>query len=163
MTLTAPIPSKSKNTALLVLGIVIVVIVVAGILLSAYVPRSPLFVGPRPQTVTIVNGQLNLQTTYYAANFTVPNGAQQIKVNITFTAQGGSGNDIKFFAFAREQFFNWANHKSYLAIRETGQITSLNEEISLPSSGSYSLVYDNSYSFFSTKTVQARATLTYLL
>lgn len=156
-------PRPSRTRLLIVLGVVVIVVVAVGATILAYRPQNPLFVGPRPHTATVVEGQLNLLTSYYAANFTVPSGATQISVNVTFTAQGGSGNDIRFYAFTRDNFLRWTNHQAYVAIRETGQITSFNEVISLPSPGSYSVVYDNSFSTFSTKTVQTKATLTYLL
>lgn len=147
----------------MVVGVLLIIAIIVGGIIVAYKPQNPLGVGPRSQSVTVLNGQLNLFTSYYAANFTVPSGAQQIKISVAFTASGGSGNDIKFFVLTQEQFFKWANRQPYLAIRQTGQITSFNEDISLPSSGDYTLVYDNSFSFFTSKTVQTTATLTYLL
>ncbi len=156
------VPQKRGRTLRIVLALVVLVAIVATVATLRQVPQSPLYAGPRTYTRTLVKGQINLGTSYYASNFTVPDGATQIRLMIDVTAQGGSGNDIKLHILTNDNFLRWRNGQPYVAVYETGQITTFNQTFNLPSPDSYSVVYDNSFSFFSSKTVTTTATLTYL-
>jgi zinc-ribbon domain len=93
-----PTPKKS-NTTLIIVVVVIAVVVVAAIV--GVLALGALFTAVNTrhsqtlvnQTVTVQPGQYN----YY--EFAVPSGATSVIVNGTFTASGGSGNDIQVLIF----------------------------------------------------------------
>ena len=157
-----PSPPKS-NTALIVAIILIVVVVVAvigGILaLGIYnVART----ASTQQSYNIVNGLITVQPggyNYYP--FTVAAGATTVSVTGSFTASGGSGNDIDVFVTDQTNFVNWQNGHQATSFYNSGQLTTATISASLPDGGTYYLVYSNTFSSVSSKNVQTTANLSY--
>jgi hypothetical protein len=59
-------------------------------------------------------------------------------------------------------FVNWQNGHQASAYYDSGQLTTGTISASLPSSGTYDLVYSNAFSTFSSKNVQTTVNLYYL-
>jgi hypothetical protein len=77
-----------------------------------------------PVTVNIVNGLITVNAgAYEDYTFTVPSGASNIQVSGSFTASGGSGNDIKVYIFDQTDYINWENGHSASAYYQSGQTT----------------------------------------
>ena len=108
-----PSPSKS-NTGLIIAIVLIVVVVVAvigGVLALGFYNAAKS--APTQQSSNIVNGLITVQPggyNYY--QFTVPAGATTVSVTGSFTASGGSGNDIDVFVTDETNFVNWAEWSS---------------------------------------------------
>ena len=117
---------------------------------------------PTHYVSNLVNGLLTINGgSYQYYQFTVPSGASGIQVTGTFTASGGSGNDIKVFVLDSTSFVNWKNGHTVSTYYNSGQLTTGTISATLPSGGTYYLVYDNTFSVFSQKNVNTQATLSY--
>ena len=71
-----------------------------------------------------------------------------------FQAQGGSGNDIQVFIFDADGFENWKNHHSASTYYNSGKVTVGTIDAQL-GSGTYFLVFDNSFSLLSNKAISS--------
>lgn len=81
----------------------------------------------------------------------------------TFTASGGSGNDIIVLVMGATDYVNWENEHQASTYYDSGQITTGGFNVILPSSGTYHLVYSNQFSIISTKNVNTQANLAYTI
>ncbi len=114
-------------------------------------------------TTNIVNGLATVNSNSYETyTFTIPSGASNIQVSGSFTASGGSGNDIKVLILAQSDFTNWKNGHSAQCYYQSGQTTTGTISASLPTSGTYVLVFDNTFSVFSQKNVNTQADVSYV-
>jgi hypothetical protein len=92
----------------------------------------------------------------------VPPGAGNVHLRGNFIARGGMDDDIEAYVFSDEEFMNWRNGHSAESLYSSGKVTVGKFDIDLPSdSGTYYLLFDNTSSLFTQKTVQVNATLTY--
>ena len=157
-----PTPTKS-NTTLIIAIIVIVIVAVAvigGILAVGFF--SALSSTTTQHSGNIVNGLVTVPAGYYQYyQFTVPASATLVSVNGMFTASGGSGNDIIVYVFDSTNFVNWQNGYQASAYYNSGQTTTGTVSASLPSAGTYYLVYSNTFSTTSSKNVQTTVNLSY--
>ena len=103
---------------------------------------------PSPHTVNIVNRLITVNSLGYEYYpFYVPSGATDVYVQGSFTASGGSGNDIEVLIMDSTEFINWLNEPQASAYYNSGQVTTSNFNVHLPSgSGTYYLVYSNKFS-----------------
>jgi hypothetical protein len=115
------------------------------------------------QTVNIVNGLITVDAgDYEYYQFTVPPGATNVETHGSFTVSGGSGNDIVVLIMDLIEFFNWQNEHQTGAYYDSDQLTASNFDVLLPSgSGTYCLVYSNTFSIMNQKSVNTEANLTY--
>jgi hypothetical protein len=118
---------------------------------------------PSTHTVSIVNGLITVNAGEYEYyQFYVPPGATNVHVRGSFTASGGSGNDIAVLIMDSTEFSNWQNGHQAGAYYDTSQLTTSSFDVPLPSgSGTYVLVYSNTFSFISQKNVNTQANLSY--
>jgi hypothetical protein len=79
-----------------------------------------------------------------------------------FTASGGSGNDIKVYIFNATSFVNWKNGQAASTLYNSGQVTKGDFQVNITSAGTYYIVFDNSFSIFSSKNVAVYATLDWI-
>jgi hypothetical protein len=85
----------------------------------------------------------------------VPQNADAVRVEGTFSASGGAGNDVEAYIFSNDDFVNWRNRHSVRTFYNSGRITQGTLEVTLPPvPGAYYLVFNNSFSLLSSKTVQ---------
>ena len=113
-------------------------------------------------TSNVVNGVITVGArNHQAYQFGVPADAYNAQISGTFTASGGSGNDIIVYVFDSTNYVNWENGHQSSAYYNSGQVTTDSFSINLPAGGTYYLVYDNSFSFLSSKNVNTQANLAY--
>ena len=110
----------------------------------------------------VVNGELSVNPGDYAYySFEVPSDATDPQLTISFTASGGSGNNIYVYVMDSTDFINWQNGNSASAIYNSGKVTTASTTVYLPGPGIYYVVFDNTFSWISTKTVSANIVLQY--
>ncbi|MGA2308201.1 MAG: hypothetical protein ABSG57_01470 [Candidatus Bathyarchaeia archaeon] len=114
-------------------------------------------------TVNIVNDLITVNANDYEYYpFYVPSGATNVQVQGSFTASGGSGNDIEVLIMGSTDFINWQNGHQASAYYDSGQLTTSSFDVPLPSGqGTYYLVYSNTFSIISQKNVNTQANLSY--
>jgi hypothetical protein len=78
-----------------------------------------------------------------------------VRVEGTFNANGGFGNDVEVYLLSDDEFVNWQNGHPVNAFYSSGRITQGTIDTLLPSSGNYHLVFTNKFSWFSPKAVRA--------
>lgn len=97
---------------------------------------------------------------YYTVN--VPSYASNVTLEGTFSASGGSGNDIEVYVLSQDEFVNWQNGHPVNTYYNSGRVTVGNISTRLPSGmGTYYLVFNNKFSLLSQKMVQVNAVVTY--
>ena len=118
---------------------------------------------PSQHTSNVVNGLITVGAgsySYYPIDLS--GGVTGVSLQGSFTASGGSGNDIVVLVMDQADFTNWQNGHSVSAYYSSGQETTGTISASLPDgSGSYYLVYSNTFSTFSSKNVQTTVNLIY--
>ena len=112
---------------------------------------------------------LNAGITVHAGEiYDAPIHLHDIMHNVTlsgsFTASGGSGNDIEVFVLSQADFTNWHNGHSYSALYSSGRVTTATFNVSLPTpsmgqTSDYHVVYSNTFSWISTKQVNTTVDL----
>jgi hypothetical protein len=109
----------------------------------------------QPRTEVLSNGEFALSATQYRyIRFEVPQNTSAVRVEGTFSASGGAGNDIEAYVFSDDDFVNWQNRHHVRAFYNSGRATQGTLEVTLPLAGTYYLVFNNNFSLFSSKTVQ---------
>jgi hypothetical protein len=156
-------PAPNKSNTLLIIAIVLIVVVVAavigGILLFAYF--AP-FSTTTNHSLNMVNGLITVQPGYYNYYFvTVPSGASSVVMNGTFTASGGSGNNIEVLVMDQTNYVNWQNGNQATSYYDSGQVTTGTISANLPGGGTCYLVYSNTFSSVASKNVQTTANVYY--
>lgn len=113
-------------------------------------------------TVNIVNDLITVKANDYDYyQFYVPLGAANVQVQGSFTASGGSGNDIAVLIMDSTDFINWQNGKKAGTYYSSGQLTTSSFDVPLPSGlGTYYLVYSNTFSIIS-QNVNTQVILSY--
>jgi ribosomal protein S27AE len=156
-----PAPKKS-NTTLIIVVVVIVIVVVGAIV--GILALGALFntVSTSTHSTNLVNALVTVPAAQYEYyQFVVPSGATAVTVSGSFTASGGTGNDIEVLVFDQTNYVNWENGHAASAYYDSGQVTTGTISVNLPGAGTYYLVYNNSFSATSSKNVQTTVNLTY--
>lgn len=144
-------PARSTMLAKLVTVISAVIIT-----LAALAPVTP--VQARRDRVGIVTEPFTVEPGHYRYfPFTVGDRAT---VAGRFRAQGGSGNDIEVYILDEDGFENYRNGHRVQTYYNSGRVTVGTINVAL-GSGSYYLVFNNSFSTVSNKAVNARVELRY--
>jgi hypothetical protein len=163
----------SKKALVAIVVVVVVVAFIGGLIgasLMSAQQSSGSYTQPRlvQQTETVFSGSAAVNPgTYYVISFTVPNGANNVVLSGTLIASGGSGNDIRVYVFDYTNLINWENGHQASAYYSTGQETAFSISVQLPSvvvgggTATYYVVFDNTFSTFSGKTVTGTLTVTY--
>jgi zinc-ribbon domain len=160
-------PPKPKSRA----ALWIFLILLALILWWAATSRSP---GARQlqQIAQVVKQQhtdlfndpaLSITATGYSYfKMDVPPGASSVHLQGTFTATGGSGNDVIAYVLSGADFVNLQNGHPANTYYNSGKLTVGTISVNLPAdAGTYYLVFDNRFSLLSRKSVRVNATLAY--
>ena len=117
--------------------------------------------GPTPHTVALANGVVTVAAgTWATTQVNVTSDMLTPSVTGTFTAAGGSGNDIKVYVMSATDYTNWSNGHSASAVYSSGQVTTGSYNVLLVT-GTYYVVYDNSFSVVSAKNVSTLVDLNY--
>ncbi len=110
------------------------------------------------KTETIVDNTITVEAGKYVDyKFSVPS---QAIISGNFTASGGSGNDIRVIILNETSYTNWINGHDVSTYYDSGQLTTGSITASVPS-GSYYLVYSNTFSTLAVKNVKTRVDITY--
>lgn len=110
----------------------------------------------QPRTSVLSNAEFALSAAQYRyIRFEVPQNAGAVRVEGAFSASGGAGNDVEAYIFSNDDFVNWQNRHPVRTFYNSGRVTQGTLEVSLPPlAGTYYLVFSNSFSLLSSKTVQ---------
>jgi hypothetical protein len=116
---------------------------------------------PTPHSDLIANTTFNVPSSTWSF-YTVDVTSAMLTPHLegTFTASGGSGNDIKVLVMTATDYINWSNGHTVYPEYNSGQLTTGSFDVYL-SVGSYYLVYDNSFSTLSDKNVTTLVHLNY--
>jgi hypothetical protein len=118
---------------------------------------------PTQHNISLVSGSVAVNAgSYVYYQFSVPGDATNAAVTGSFTAAGGSGNDIIVYVMTNTDFTNWQNGHSSNTYYNSGQETTENINAGIPAGQSYVIVFDNQFSTLSSKTVDAQISLTYV-
>lgn len=117
---------------------------------------------PTQHTEGIINSMIRVEAGHFVYyTFSAPRGASNVSVTGTFTAGGGSGNDIKVAILDEQNFINYRNGHQVSAYYSSGQETVGNINVNIPSGQTMYLVYDNTFSVVSSKEVTTNVNLIY--
>jgi hypothetical protein len=143
-----PTPKKPFLSKPVIIGLAIIA-VVAAVVIAGLVANQALH---PPFSASIVNKMITVSPgTTQKFTFSIPYGASNAHVSGTFSATGGSGNDIIVYV-----------SDSYgTTLYNSGQVSNGSFNVNLTPGSNYSLVFDNTFSTVSSKTVTAQATLNY--
>jgi hypothetical protein len=144
-------------------AIIAIIVLVSVIVFSFHGSRGGGGVIQSTQTVNIVKGLITVDASDYEYyQFTVPSGATNVEAHGSFTVSGGSGNAIVVLIMDLTEFFNWQNGHQTGAYYDSGQLTDSDFDVPLPSgSGTYCLVYSNTFSIMNPKNVNTEANLSF--
>jgi len=148
----------------LLIFLIAIIIVVVGVI--AYFSTQP---SPTPTPSVHTNFIINRQVTvnhddYNDYKFNIPSGnVSNIYVLGMFSAEGGSGNDIKVYVFDAYNYGVYKLNGFYDHLYYSGQVNNASISANLTSSGDYYLVLDNLFSPTSSKTVTIQANVTYTI
>jgi hypothetical protein len=119
---------------------------------------------PQPRSEDIVSDEFDVKATQYASyRFVVPEGVTNVRVVGHFSASGGSGNDIEAYILDDDNYANWRNRHPAGSYYNSGRVTQSTMNVPLaPVARTYYLVFNNRFSLFSQKTVNANVELHYL-
>lgn len=110
----------------------------------------------------VVNGTITVSPgTHQDYPVTVTTGMSDAKLDGSFTASGGSGNDIIVMVMDATNYANWENNHTYSCCYNSGQITTGQISAYIGTPGTYYVIYSNMFSVFSTKQVTTRVDLHY--
>lgn len=110
----------------------------------------------QPRTEVLSNTEFALSAGQYRyTRFEVPQNAGAVRVEGTFSASGGAGNDVEAYIFSNDDFVNWQNRHPVRTFYNSGRVTQGTLEVTLPAlAGTYYLVFNNNFSLLSAKTIQ---------
>lgn len=90
---------------------------------------------------------------YLSYKFWSPTNQEVVKINGSFRARGGQRNDIIVLVMDEDGFENWRNGNRADFYYNSGQVTVGKVNLTLKP-GNYYLVFSNSFSIFSNKSVK---------
>jgi hypothetical protein len=162
---TRPNAAKGRYIGIGV-GIGIAAIIGVVLLFNANLGNSPpngsSSIIPREHRENIVNGQITVDArSFQAYPLTAPGSANNVRVEGSFTASGGSGNDIQVMILDDQAFINWKNGHEVSAMYASGKQTTGNIDANIPSGQTVYLIYNNVFSTFSDKQVNTFVNLVY--
>jgi hypothetical protein len=110
----------------------------------------------QPRTDVVSNAEFALSAAQYRyIRFEVPQNASVVRLEGTFSASGGAGNDVEAYVFSNDDFVNWQNRHPVRTFYNSGRVTQGTLDVTLPAiAGTYYLVFNNNFSLLSAKTVQ---------
>ena len=163
-------PPKTKNSVA-VSSFIIGTLLIAGVLWWAMnkpdsysassSPSTLKQLVAQPRTEVLSNAEFALSAGQYRyIRFEVPQNASTVRVEGTFSASGGAGNDVEAYIFSNDEFVNWQNRHTVHTFYNSGRVTQGTLGVTLPPIvGTYYLVFNNSFSLLSAKTIQTSVRL----
>jgi hypothetical protein len=136
---------KSHLRKSIAITIIIVAIILISFVIVGYNYRFTIY--DESSSISIPPG------SYYYIMLYLSSFSSKFFLTISFKASGGAGNDIRCYVIDRTNFINWENGHQVYAIYDSGKVTAAYDTIYLKGSGTYYIVFDNTFSVFSSKTV----------
>lgn len=108
-------------------------------------------------TLNLVNRIITVKAgSWYSTSFTVSGSPLSEMVRGSFTASGGSGNDIIALILDDMAYTNWSNGHQVSTLYNSGQVTVANINVPITTAGTYHLIFSNTFSTFSSKEVNTK-------
>jgi hypothetical protein len=114
-------------------------------------------------TSTALNGAVDVDPGGYVL-YTVrvpPILPGKPRVTADLKVTGGARNDIRVLVFTQDQFREFEQDKPATPLFESRKLSTLQLDVPLPGAGTYVIVFSNTFSTVSTKTVTGRLGLTW--
>lgn len=141
------------------LAVVAAVLLVALVGLSGCAAKAPRYA---ERSDNIVNGNISVSAgAHDAYRISVAAGMFDPRIVGSFTASGGSGNDIVVYVMDATAYTNYSNGHQVNTYYASGQLTTSSLDVGPLQPGDYYVVYDNSFSTISAKNVATRMDLKY--
>jgi hypothetical protein len=164
---TAAAPAKKKSSSGLRF---LLLLLIVGVGLYVYrqiqssntgVPSTTIF--KSPHSVNLVSSPVVVEPVHNMSyRFNVRPDMQNVTLVGHFTANGGLGNDIRVVVLTEDDFLNWQNGHGARSYYDSKKTTAGSFNVRLPSSATaYRIIFDNSFSVVSSKTVNVEAKLQY--
>jgi len=136
--------NRHKANKVLIAGAVTITVII-GILVSvAFFTHGFLHPASTPILQDIVNGNITVNASSYVSyNFTVPSTAT---VDGTFIVTGDTNSLIKVYVMDGVNFAELQQGQTASMYYNSGEVNAANVTATLPQSGTYYLVYDNTFS-----------------
>ncbi|MGB6788950.1 MAG: emp24/gp25L/p24 family protein [Candidatus Acidiferrales bacterium] len=97
---------------------------------------------------------------YWFVRFQVDTSTMQdVRVEGSFEARGGSGNDVQVAIGKEDDFLNWINGHEGSVLYASDKVTAGKIDVPINESGNYVLAFSNTFSLVSRKIVQADVSL----
>ena len=138
---------------------VLLMVALIGLSAASCGDNSSTVTGLLPRTLVVANGTIQVPAgswNYYQIN--ILGSMTNPHLSGTFTAHGGSGNDIVVLIMTDTEYTNWSNGHSVTPEYNSTQLTTSSFDVALPI-GMHYLIYNNTFSPLSVKTVDAFAQL----
>ena len=139
-------PHRANKKLLVIIALAVIVIVVVSLFVafSLQNQNQPL---PTPVVQPIVSGNFTVNAGSYADyNFTVPSYFSEVWVDGTFTVSDVVVNGLRVYVMDGGNFTNWQNGQTANRYYDSGQVSSGNVTTTTLPSGTYYLVFDNTFS-----------------
>lgn len=118
---------------------------------------------PTQKSISILSGSIKVnplsQSSY---SFSVPNAVLNPVISGSFSVSGGSGNDINVYIMSSQDYSSWKNGNQVYPNYNSGRVSSGNINLQLSPGQAYYIIFDNTFSLISSKTVSGQITLTYI-
>ena len=127
------------------IAIAVAIIAVIGVVAAvAFFTHGFFHPASTPIVQYIVNGNITVNASSYVSyNFTVPATAT---VDGTFTVSGENNSTIKVYVMDGANLAEWQKGQTASRYYDSGGVNAANVTATLPQSGTYYLVYDNTFS-----------------
>jgi hypothetical protein len=111
--------------------------------------------------INIVHGMLTVpDSNIQWYEFTIPANAKESMVEGSYTATGGSGNDIEVLLMEEKDFINWKNGHE-CTVYYQAKLTTDRFKAKLPANRRYCVVFSNRFSAFTSKIVETEVNLSF--
>jgi hypothetical protein len=139
-------PHKTNKKPLAVAAVAVIVILAAA-LIAAFAWQNQQQPYPTPVMQQIVSGNFTVNAGSYADyNFTVPADFSRVWVSGDFTVSDGTANGINVYVMDVGNFTNWQNGQTAGKYYDSGKVNEGTVTTSTLPSGTYYLVFDNTFS-----------------
>jgi len=140
--------------------IILIGLLALAIMLTAGCSQSSSGAQQTLQNYNLVNGVITVSAgSYYNISFTVTSAMTNPSLTGSFTASGGSGNDIIALMLDDTSLTNWVNGHQVNTFYNSGQLTTSNINVSITTPGTYHLIFSNKFSIFTLKQVSTQVNL----
>jgi hypothetical protein len=124
--------------------IILIGLLALAIILTAGCSQSSSGAQQTLQNYNLVNGVITVSAgSYYNISFTVTSAMTNPSLTGSFTASGGSGNDIIALMLDDTSLTNWVNGHQVNTFYNSGQLTTSNINVSITTPGTYHLIFSN--------------------